>query len=639
MDFNDLDLPAEAPGKSKGAEPRELKVLLLEGESKGKSSTLKLLTKIRGYQPQVVRLSDEKIALGTMIRNEYDVYFLRSNFGMGGGLHFLEEVRLSGCEGPVIVLTDPGESGDVLKMIKAGATDCLRLDELNGAVLERTVRYALDRHYILDALRASEERNRALIHAIPDAMYLVSNDGRFLDYKPHKNAWAPLTPPHELLGKKVDEVTSPGLAWLTLERVEQTLRTGKVQAYEYQLPIEGMLRAFEARVIAVGENKTLALVRDITDRKQAEAKIHRHMQRLEALHTIDSAINGSLDLSLTLGVVLDQITSKLEVDAADILLLNPIMQTLDCAASRGFRSANPERIHLPMGSGYAGRVISQQRLLHIPNLASQDGDVVRAPLLADEEFAAYFGLPLIAKGRVKGVLEIFHRQVLDPDEEWMNFLDSLARQAAIAVDNMMLFEELQMSNLQLRLAYDTTLEGWSRALELRDIETHGHAQRVTDMALDLAGSLGVSEPELPYLRHGALLHDIGKMGIPDNILLKPGPLSDEEWTIMRRHPLYAQQLLLPIEQLRPALDIPLHHHERWDGNGYPQGLKGEQIPLPARIFSVVDVWDALRSDRPYRKAWTEKETRDYLVAERGKYFDPQIVNLFLEEVAVSGVNN
>ena len=162
------------------------------------------------------------------------------------------------------------------------------------------------------------------------------------------------------------------------------------------------------------------------------------------------------------------------------------------------------------------------------------------------------------------------------------------------------------------MAYDETIEGWSRAMDLRDKETEGHTQRVTELTLRLANSMGFGAEELVHIRRGTLLHDIGKMGVPDDILRKPGPLTDEEWVIMRRHPQLAYDMLAPIFYLRPATDIPYCHHEKWDGTGYPRGLKGEQIPLAARIFALVDVWDALCSDRPYRKAWPADRVRSYI---------------------------
>jgi putative nucleotidyltransferase with HDIG domain len=205
----------------------------------------------------------------------------------------------------------------------------------------------------------------------------------------------------------------------------------------------------------------------------------------------------------------------------------------------------------------------------------------------------------------------------------------MAGQAAIAIDNAQLFDNLQRSNQELSLAYDTTLEGWGKALELRDKETQGHTLRVTEMTLKLARRLGVPEAELTHIRRGVLLHDIGKMGVPDQILKKSGPLTEEEWVEMRQHPKYAYDLLYPINYLRPALEIPYFHHERWDGSGYPRGLKGEEIPLSARIFAVVDVWDALLYDRPYRQAWSRNDVAKYISDLAGTWFDSAVAREFL----------
>jgi PAS domain S-box-containing protein len=192
---------------------------------------------------------------------------------------------------------------------------------------------------------------------------------------------------------------------------------------------------------------------------------------------------------------------------------------------------------------------------------------------------------------------------------------------------------LQRAHIDLQEAYDKTIEGWVVALDLRDRETEGHTQRVTEMTVRLARELAFNEEEIVHIRRGALLHDMGKMGIPDEILQKPGPLTDEEWVVMRRHPEYAYHMLSPISYLNQALVIPYYHHERWDGSGYPQGLKGDQIPLYARLFAVVDVWDALSSDRPYRKRMPPKEVIDYLDREAGRLFDPGIVENFLPLIA------
>lgn len=179
-------------------------------------------------------------------------------------------------------------------------------------------------------------------------------------------------------------------------------------------------------------------------------------------------------------------------------------------------------------------------------------------------------------------------------------------------------------------AYDATIEGWSLAMDLRDKETEGHTRRVTDLTMKLARALDVAEDALVHIRRGALLHDMGKLGIPDSILLKEGPLTDEEWIIMRKHPNYALDLLSKIEYLLPALDIPYCHHEKWDGSGYPRGLKQLEIPLAARMFAIADVWDALTSDRPYRAAWSSDQALEYIKDASGSHFDPQIVQIFLD---------
>jgi putative nucleotidyltransferase with HDIG domain len=262
-------------------------------------------------------------------------------------------------------------------------------------------------------------------------------------------------------------------------------------------------------------------------------------------------------------------------------------------------------------------------------LRKSPGTLASAPLLAEEGFVGYYALPLIAKGEVKGVIEIFGRKPFVIDREWEEFLATLAGQAAVAIDSSRLFDGLQRSNADLTLAYDATIEGWSRALDLRDKETEGHTQRVAQMTEQMAREMGFSETALLHIRRGALLHDIGKMGVPDTVLLKPGALSEEEWEIMRRHPVYAYELLSPIAYLTPAIDIPYAHHEKWDGSGYPCGLVGEAIPLAARVFAVIDVWDALRSDRPYRAAWPQAKALEHIRAGAGSHFDPKVVEVFL----------
>jgi len=361
-------------------------------------------------------------------------------------------------------------------------------------------------------------------------------------------------------------------------------------------------------------------------------RAERRLRHMRALHDIDAAIIGSTDLRVILQVFLDRAAAELEIDAAAILVYNRQAHTLDCAARHGFNTSALQHTHLRLGEGSAGRAAAEHRLVSNPNIIADPGDFQRSPLLAVERFVAYYAVPLLTKGTITGVLEIFHRSPLFPDDEWLEFLEDLAGGVAVAIENAVLFDDLQRSHSQLALAYDTTLEGWCRTLDLRDEKTEGHTRRVTETCLRLAGALGIGGEDLAHMRRGALLHDIGKMAVPDRILLKPGPLSPEEREVMRRHPVTAFQLLSPIAYLRPALDIPYCHHERWDGTGYPRGLAGEQIPLAARIFAVADVWDALRSDRPYRRAWTDEQASAYIAEHSGSRFDPRVVQTFLNMI-------
>jgi GAF domain-containing protein len=363
--------------------------------------------------------------------------------------------------------------------------------------------------------------------------------------------------------------------------------------------------------------------------EEAGARVREQLRRLAALRTIDLAIAGSPDLRLTLGVILDHVTSQVSVDAAAVLRFDRVTGSLVHAASRGFRTDAIMKTKLKPGEGATGRAARERRFVETPD-PTDPSKFVRSELIRAESFRYHAAVPLTAKGSIRGVLEIFHRSPLGLTVDRIEFLEALAGQAAIAIDSASMFRDLERSNAELARAYDLTLEGWARALELRDMETRGHSERVTEQTLRLARQMGISEGELIHVRRGALLHDIGKMAIPDSILLKPGPLDDVEWRVMRQHPVYAYRLLSPIPFLRPALDIPLFHHEWCNGDGYPYGLRGDSIPLTARIFAVVDVWDALHSPRPYRDAWSDSQVREHLRERAGTHLDARVVDQFLE---------
>ncbi|HEX9333623.1 MAG TPA: HD domain-containing phosphohydrolase, partial [Anaerolineales bacterium] len=417
------------------------------------------------------------------------------------------------------------------------------------------------------------------------------------------------------------------------------IRTGR-QPRELEFRIfrkNGELRYIQCRgaIIFSSTGKPVrftGMAQDITERKLAEIQIRQQIEHLSTLRKIDQAIASNSDLHFILNTLLSEVRTQLQVDAADILLLNPEEQVLEYAAGQGFRTHAIEMARLPVGKSHAWRVAQERRLIKIENLEYQSDDPFLSTLLTEENFVCYFGVPLIAKGKIEGILELFHRVPLHPYSEWLDFLNTLAGQAAIAIENATLFENLQQTNRELSRAYDATIEGWSRALDLRDRETEGHTLRVTQMMLNLARTFGLPKEQFLNIRWGSLLHDIGKMGVPDHILLKPGELTDEEWVQMKRHPQYGYDLLKPIAFLTAALDIPHCHHEKWDGTGYPRGLHSKEIPLAARLFAVVDVWDALRSDRPYRPAWSEQAALDYIREQAGKHFDPQVVQAFLKMI-------
>lgn len=375
---------------------------------------------------------------------------------------------------------------------------------------------------------------------------------------------------------------------------------------------------------------------EVRKRREAQAQITllhvetaKHLRHVESLHIIDQAITTTQDLQAILQVLLEQVQTQLQIDSAAVCLLEPDQESLRVTARRGFPSSQMRAQDQTFREPLAVNAATARHILQVPDLLATDCETCRAAARNSEDLASYYAAPIIAQDTIIGVLEVFTHARLEVDARWLDFFQTLATQGAIAVDNTTLFQTLQRKNVELSLAYDATIEGWSRALELRDGETEGHSHRVTDMTMLLAHHLDMPAAQFPDIRRGALLHDIGKMAIPDAILLKPGPLDAREWEIMQRHPVYAKELLSSIPFLRNAIDIPYCHHEKWDGSGYPRGLKGQDIPHAARMFALVDVWDALSSDRPYRSAWKREEIRGYLLTESGRHFDPDLVQVFV----------
>jgi putative nucleotidyltransferase with HDIG domain len=358
-------------------------------------------------------------------------------------------------------------------------------------------------------------------------------------------------------------------------------------------------------------------------------QIQVKQSQLTALMSIGQKVNSSLGLKRVLEEVMDSLITLVRAERG-FLMLREADGELSVRIARGIDQINLDEEEFIVSRTVVQRVAQSGEPVLTTN-AQEDPRFNTQLSIAAFHLRSILCVPLKLKNDLIGVLYVDNRARTGIFQESdLVLISAFANQAAVAIDSARLFEDLQQSHLELQKAYQATLEGWVRALDMKDKETEGHTQRVTILTHRLARSMGVKRDALVHITRGALLHDIGKMAIPDSILLKPGQLTDDERQLIERHPVYAYEMLSPIEFLRPALDIPYCHHEKWDGSGYPRGLKGEEIPFAARIFPVIDVWDALTSDRPYRRALPHDEVRRMIRADSGKHFDPRVVEAFME---------
>ncbi len=364
------------------------------------------------------------------------------------------------------------------------------------------------------------------------------------------------------------------------------------------------------------------------EKDRAEADLKRRLAELEVLYNISSSLRYVEDLDAMLSTLLDQTLVAFETAAGAIWLEKPEDANLYMVSAKDWFTQIDDQVYLQPDEGIVGTTFISGK----PYTSSEFICDSHISVQGRSETPPGWGgacLPIYSGQSKIGVIVIAVKLPREVTSEELKLLSSIAEMAGIAVHRIRLFEELQTAGEALASAYDETIKGWADALELRDQETEGHSERVTELTLNMARHMGISEEQIIHIYRGALLHDIGKMGVSDTILLKPGPLSEREWEIMHRHPIYAYEMLAPIAYLKPALNIPSCHHEKYDGSGYPRGLRGEEIPLEARIFAVIDVFDALTSDRPYRQAWKREEALEYIKKESGAHFDPLIVELFL----------
>ena len=371
---------------------------------------------------------------------------------------------------------------------------------------------------------------------------------------------------------------------------------------------------------------------EISERKQAEIELRRYAQNTAAMYELSQQMLVSSNLDRVYTSAHRAVEKMMPCDSFLISLLDPKTHEIEDVYLWDIdRRWPPERYpaSLPEFTTY---IISVAKPLLVNRWDESHDRLTGATTFgyADRDSQSVLAVPLfLTSGDCFGMISA---QAYLPDaytEEHRKLLATVATQVSETIENVRLVRDLQKSNLELFLAYDATIEGWSRAMDLRDKETEGHTQRVTTLTLELARQMGIAEPEIVQIRRGALLHDIGKLGVPDVILLKSDMLTNEEWEVMRKHPQFAYEMLMGVEYLKDALDIPYCHHERWDGKGYPRGLREEEIPLPARIFAVVDVWDAITTDRPYRRGWAKQAAIQHIRSESGRHFDPRVVENFL----------
>ena len=347
-------------------------------------------------------------------------------------------------------------------------------------------------------------------------------------------------------------------------------------------------------------------------------------------HEITRILQSSLDVRDQLPKILEILANALQADTATMLGYFLPARRFELIATHGLATPNLAKLRLFFEAGLAGRNSERKQLVWIEDLQAAHSDFSPICRLDEEGYRGYLALPLIGHNDLSGMIEIFWHES-QPTQNWnWDFLERVTEQIAFSIQRAGILKDIRHRNEELQTKYNAMIEGLSRALELRDIETEGHTRRVSQFTMRLVEHMQIPSNEWDSIRQGALLHDIGKLGIPDAILLKPGSLTPQERKVMQQHVMYGYNILAPIISARHTLDITLYHHEHWDGKGYPYGLKGEQIPLVARLFTIIDVYDALKSDRPYRSAWSHSQVLQYLREQAGHEFDPHIVKLFLE---------
>lgn len=487
-----------------------------------------------------------------------------------------------------------------------------------------------------------EKKFRSTVQQMSDGLVLIDQNGIIIEWNSASERISEL-PFKSVIGKPLwkifplMEIESRNS--LDIEKLQKDIlravSTGKSSMFKKPLEIAIHTKSGKDRIllqsifpIRTGSTFRLGIIsRDVTEEKMALQKVSHELDKLACLRSIDASILERSSAESTLEMIASICIDHLDVDG--VIITTQLGDNRLCSVYRSDIDtvdepvvANLKDLQLSVLEKFGNKKFDLDTIQQINGLeiSGVGRDVIRNKSI----------LPLVVNKKPSGFIQLLSTNPHPEDKEWKDYFITLAGQTSLAIENVTLISNEEKAYNELLHAHEATIAGWSKALELRDEETKGHSDRVMYLACHLAKRAGLPREKMTSFRRGVLLHDIGKMGIPDRILLKPGPLTDEEWVIMRTHPVLAYELLSTIPYLHDSLEVPYSHHERWDGSGYPRGLSGEDIPLTARIFAIVDVWDALISDRPYRNGWEPEKIRQYLIDNKSIMFDPVLVDKFIE---------
>jgi len=578
--------------------------------------------------------------LGVSMLRSYGLVIILIGLIIGGAAYFLFSrmfvARLKAIEDGVSYFN---KTRDFEHLIQVEGEDEISslAEKVNAAILE------LGRYQ--EGQVKSERQFREALQNLSLAAVILDPDGRIMFCNDHilnmsgyhsselleQYWWAKFIPEGERSECRREILDAAKIGRITAhEDSDFILRNGSIRTFSWSNTLLSTPDGTVTGIVRIGE--------DVTERRKAESMLREslretrlHLTRLTALRRIDSAITSTMNISAKIENVLSTIQDSLDMDAVDILRIDLDETHLIPIASKGLlhNSTDAQPLISP------DPLITKLRLEHQPYILINPSknklpDWTRARLDSSDRVEFYGAAPMVSGNKLIGILEVFARHPVEKDEGWLEHFQSMALQATITLENDDMIQGIQRANTELEQAYEGTLIGWARALELRDKETRGHSERMMDLTVRLGRRLGMHADEMEVMARGVLLHDIGKMGVPDYILHKPGPLTDEEWVVMRQHPQFAFNLLKNIPYLSGALEVAFCHHEHWDGTGYPRGLQRDEIPFSARVFAIVDVWDALTHDRPYRPAWPEEEALDFIQSQSGIQFDPKVVKAFVK---------